>query len=297
MTGDAVLPHHLPFPTLSRTLQTSDGHEFQFALYNEGLAEDAPMFVHFPAMGTRARNYRLLAGTLNQSGVAVALVDLRGHGNSNLRPDHQIDFGYREMLHHDWPLAVETAREYNGGRPVYLMGHSLGGQLSCAFAGVSSEKVAGLVLIASCSVYYRCFGWRSYPFRLLLSLVTPLVKMLGHFPGNIVGFARREAAQVMRDWKNQGITGRYEPKGDPRDYEAGMATLQRRMLILELEGDQLAPPAAVDHLLTKLPGCPQTRRTLPTPAHKHGTAAHFDWVKKPQPVAAAIMEWLAEEQQ
>ena len=69
-----------------------------------------------------------------------------------------------------------------------------------------------------------------------------------------------------------------------------MAAFTGPVLMVEMEGDSLAPPRAVDHLLAKLERAPVTRVALPPPDRT--THPHFAWFREPDQVVAQITGWL-----
>src|SRR5690349_2969564 len=74
---------------------------------------------------------RSLANHLARAGFDVFNLDLRGHGRSRhfgARRSRGID----DYVTEDLPSAVEEVYALSGKRPVYLVGHSLGGLVSYA---------------------------------------------------------------------------------------------------------------------------------------------------------------------
>jgi acylglycerol lipase len=77
-----------------------------------------------------------------KSGLAVYVIDHRGHGNSG---------GERYEAHNisefveDLDQLVELAKSREPGLPVFLLGHSAGGVMSCVYALEHEAKLAGLV--------------------------------------------------------------------------------------------------------------------------------------------------------
>lgn len=91
---------------------------------------------------------RSLANHLARAGYDVYNLDLRGHGRSRhlgSRASASVD----EYVTEDLPSAVDEVRALSGGRPVYLVGHSLGGLVSYAAAPALEGAIAGLVSIGS----------------------------------------------------------------------------------------------------------------------------------------------------
>lgn len=278
-----------PTPDVVLGVEAPDGHSFDMCCFGES-ETDGPVLLIWPAMGTKGRNYLLFAEHLSMHGVTAVVGELRGHGSSSQRPGHGCNYGYREMLQ-DWHTAVTTISERYPGRKIYLVGHSLGGQLSLLYAAANADSLAGVILIASCSVYYRCFGKRKYGLRLAFPIIATLATVLGYFPGNRVGFAKKEGKQVMRDWIHQGKTGRYEPRGDTTQYEDLMGELEIPVLVLEAENDHFAPPEAVSHLVDKLRKAQKERHTIYDPQSRKGFT-HFDWFRHPKPAVDLVTDWL-----
>ncbi len=280
-----------PKPDANLDVTTADGHRFRIMCYHREVADTAPLLLIWPAMGTRARNYKLLAEALRAQGCVAAVAELRGHGTSSQRAGHGCDFGYREMLHEDWETAVQALVQVYPDRPLFLVGHSLGGHISLLYAACHPQRIAGVVLLASASVYCRCYGARALPFRGLLTLIWPLVKTLGYFPGKYLGFAGREGAQVMLDWATQGKTGKFRFRGEHQDMESMLAKLRKPVLAIEFVDDQLAPPAAVTHLLKKLDQAEISRYSFDLEDSRRGRE-HFDWFLSPKPLVEYVTSWL-----
>ena len=87
--------------------------------------------------------YAFLAERANQRGLGVVSVDLRGHGRS---PGER---SYVERFD-DYLLDVDAlwakADELAAGRPVFLLGHSMGGAIALRWVAQRRQPVAGLIL-------------------------------------------------------------------------------------------------------------------------------------------------------
>lgn len=255
-----------------------------------GPADATHWLYWLPAMGVPAKHYLPLAQGLAAHGTAVALHEWRGIGSSDRRAGRHQDWGYRALLHEDLPAGITAARAAWPGRRGALGGHSLGGQLACAYAALNPGRVDQLVLAASGAPY-----WKNFPWSWLIGaayLAAPLLAgVTGHFPGRRIGFGGNEARGVIRDWARSGRSGRYAADG-MGELEAGMAGFAGRVLALRMRDDWLGPAASLDWLLGKLP-CASVRREVLGPEDLHGPADHFSWMKSPTPVAARIALWLA----
>ncbi|MGI8623233.1 MAG: lysophospholipase [Solirubrobacteraceae bacterium] len=113
--------------------------------------------------------YRYVVERLVPEGFAVYAIDHRGHGRSE-GSRAQID----RMAHvvDDLDQLIDRARKDLAGRPLFLLGHSMGGTVAIAYAIAHQDKLDGLVLSAPLAALEAA----PLPLRLVakgLSLVLP----------------------------------------------------------------------------------------------------------------------------
>lgn len=277
----------------SHPVAAADGHQFSITVYRPCADGTKTVAVLAPAMGAPAAFYGPVAETLCTFGIGVALMELRGIGSSSLRASRHTDFGFHEILSLDFPAALDTLKELHPDARIFWLGHSLGGQLGCLFASSHPDSVAGLILVATCSVYN--WNW-PFPQNLgvgaLQNVALIVAALLGYFPGRLFRFAGREARTVVADWARQGRTGRYEPSGSPYRFEGLLAQLQTRVLVISFSDDIYCPPKAVGHLLKKMPHSDITWKQHQPNDHGVPRFGHFGWVKQSELIAPDIAGWL-----
>ena len=271
-------------------ISSSDGHRFDATLYPTD-DPGAPVLLFQAALGTPARVYGRLGREMVKHGVQLCAPDWRGIGSSSVQASRASDFGYRHLIELDLPALIEAVRQRLPQAPIWLGGHSLGGQLSLLRAAAHPEGIAGVALIASGSVHLPCFSSKlKLAIRSLVMMSRVLCPLLGYFPGSRVRFGGREAAGLMHDWSHLAMTGNYRIKGSKIDYEKALHSLQPPVLALTFSGDHWSPELSAKALLGKLP--PKT--TLHwhwTPADTEGqTVDHYSWIKQPQLVAPAVAQ-------
>jgi len=125
--------------------------------------------------GEHGGRYRGLAEDMAARGYAVHVHDLRGHGLSAGRRGH---LGRFSDYLDDTAVFLDAVREEQPGRPLYLLGHSLGGLIATAYVEDRPDDVlAGLIL----SSPFLRLGIPIPPLRLsvarLLSIVAPTVNV------------------------------------------------------------------------------------------------------------------------
>ena len=271
------------------SIVSKDGIASKITVFTGKLAPAAPVFICMPAMGVAAKFYEPLALPIVRQGWRFVTADLRGNGLCALRVGRGVNFGYREMITCDWPAVVDRVKTLFPGAPVYLLGHSLGGQLSALYLAASPGAASGLILVAAPSVHFK--GWE-LPLSLGVLAGTQaacgIASFIGYFPGRKIGFGGTEARGVICDWARQARTGRYQPSGSSLDYELLLRVLEIPVLAISFEGDFLSPEKAVDNLLAKMHKARVTREHL-----AGDDLDHFRWVKNPAPVIEKISGWLA----
>jgi polyhydroxyalkanoate synthase len=242
---------------------------------------------------------RSLACYLAQAGFDVFNLELRGHGRSRhmgARRPRSVDDYVRE----DLPIAMEEVQRLSGPRPVFLVGHSLGGLVSYAAAPALDGAVAGIVSIGSPYHFARGSATLS-AIALLVRAMTAarlrpanaplLLQPAGSFLRSLRPFAERGLLPIrLRGWH----AGAVEPRvldehlrlafdraslaemmnmfdwaaakrfgGNDSDYEARFEKLDLPLLAIAGDQDDLAPPAGVRPAVERSPSRDKTYRVLP----------------------------------
>jgi alpha-beta hydrolase superfamily lysophospholipase len=95
-----------------------------------------------PGFNSHSGYYGWVAERLVAQGLAVYAVDLRGRGESEGERFYVQQFeDYVDDVHE----LVSLARSHEPGLPVYLLGHSAGGVVSCLYALDHQQELAGLI--------------------------------------------------------------------------------------------------------------------------------------------------------
>ncbi|MFB7452576.1 alpha/beta fold hydrolase [Streptomyces sp. NPDC056194] len=283
-----------PFPVLAE-LTAPDGARLVVRVHARA-EPTAPVVVVLPAMGTAARHYTPLVRALHRRGATVVTTDLRGHGESTPVPARGVRFGYRELVEHDFGAVLDAVERAFPEAPRLLLGHSLGGQLGLVHCGLLRPRLAGVVLVASGSAWWRALGTGADPRPGARWLVRSLLcvagaELLGYWPGHRFGFGGRESVGVMRDWARQMRTGRYGARGAAADYEEALRGVDLPVLAVDVEGDALAPPRAVDHLCAKLPSARVERWSYRSSDAGGRRLDHFRWIRHNAGLVERIAAW------
>lgn len=270
-----------------------DGSHTRFSVFSSTVSDDSPVIIVFPAMGTRASYYHPFAKALADKGLTVVTADLRGIGNSSVRPQRGIDFGFHEILELDYKSIIEKIASLYPSKKKYILGHSLGGILGSLYLSKYPKDADGLILVAACNIYYQ--GW-SGPRKWWLLFGTQMMNffasLLGYHAGNIVGFGGIGAKTVIEDWSYTARTGNYRVKNSSHDFEKSLQALSPRALAFSFSHDILCTKKAVENLIGKF------NSSAKIPHHhldKNSSGKpynHYNWVKNNEEVIGLIMDWM-----
>jgi len=254
----------------------------------------APVFICLPAMGVAARFYAPFAEALAKATAGAAvLADLRGQGESPTLARRGARFGYHDIVAEDIPSLISAIAAQFPGRPLYLVGHSLGGQLGTLASVHAAPGLAGLILVASGTAHYRAWPkalrWRA---GITVQAVRFVAALLPWYPGRLLGFGGDQPRRLMADWSHNARTGRYRIAGSRIDYEEALHDLVLPILSVEIRGDPVAPTGATSELLAKLASCAIQRRQIDGVTADAPWRRHFSWARRPDAVVAEINVWM-----
>ncbi|MBW2254279.1 MAG: alpha/beta fold hydrolase [Deltaproteobacteria bacterium] len=127
---------------------------------------------------------RGFASTLASEGWEVFNADYRGHGASGPAARAGGIWTYDDLVLYDTPALVRAVQAEMGGRPVVVVGHSLGGHVSMASVGLGNCHPDAMVLLST-SPWTRAFT-RSRRARLLrgfgVEVYLRLTQVFGYAP-------------------------------------------------------------------------------------------------------------------
>lgn len=106
----------------------------------EGQARAVVVIV--PGFNSHSGYYAWTAEQFTADGLAVYAVDLRGRGKSDGERFYVQDFG--EYVS-DVDSVVQLAKSRDANLPIFLLGHSAGGVVSCVYALEHQSELAGLI--------------------------------------------------------------------------------------------------------------------------------------------------------
>ena len=283
-----------PLPPRKIKVRSDDGVSSKITVF-PAWDKRVPTVICMPAMGVRARFYEPLARNFVKKGLNVVTADLRGHGESGIRPGRTSDFGYGDMVVYDWPCILDRTRNHFPDSPIIILGHSLGGQLSTLYISEMPDKVTALILAAAPSLYYRDWTFH-HGLRILLMTQTfaLIARVLGYHPGKKLRVGGTEARQLICDWARITRKGRYDMIRKGVDYEKLSRNLEMPVLAISFSDDGFAPKPAADRLCQRMPLVDLTRWHLTPRDLGCSSLGHFSWVKQSERLVSMISNWVGE---
>lgn len=272
----------------------SDGSHNILNVYKTDIPS-APVFLIAPALGVRAKYYEYLCYLMVDHGWNAITMDWRGSGNSSVKVTNKTNFGYHEIITIDYPAIIDGIRTIFPDNPLYLLGHSLGGQLNLLFASLKGNKFKGLALIAGGSNFYKNLKFPQRYIRFFnYYLIRIVTSLCGYFPGDIFGFAGKESKNIILDWLQESLKGKYAVRNSPNDYEQLLKTLNLPVLFITLHGDHHVTQSCAKYLASKLVRADVHFVELHASDYnlKIKKFNHFNWNKNATPIIKVIADKL-----
>lgn len=108
------------------------------------------IFVEIHGFAEHMGRYDYLVKRLNEGGISTYRFDNRGHGKSQGKRGHLEN--YMDFVA-DADRIVDIAKAENPGKPIYMMGHSMGGFITLLYGITYPNKLSGQVLSGAASYY------------------------------------------------------------------------------------------------------------------------------------------------
>lgn len=128
---------------IEETVTASDGLRLFVRRYEVDGAKAGVVIAH--GFGEHSGRYDALTRHLTSNGYSVTVYDHRGHGLSDGLPGHVESFSEYDD---DLERVLKLENERVGSRPVFLIGHSMGGLIALRFAARRGDQVAGVAVSA-----------------------------------------------------------------------------------------------------------------------------------------------------
>ena len=162
-------------------------------------ARAAIWLVH--GLGEHGGRYDYVAEAFNAKGFAMAACDLRGHGRSGGKRGHSPSY---DLLMNDIALGLGHVQRQLPGLPLFLYGHSLGGNLVLYYVLRRQPQLAGVVATAPLlRLVFEPPALQIFAMRLLNALHINMT-----MPSGLDDTALSRDLNVVRTYRNDPLTHR-----------------------------------------------------------------------------------------
>lgn len=233
------------------------------------------------AMGVKQGYYAEFAQWLSSQGYAVLNFDYRGMGES-LPPGRSLR-GFRADLF-DWARDIDAAIEAlllrHPDAPLYVVGHSLGAQLSGLLR--HRDRIAGLVSVAAGSGYWRDNAPQLKPIVLYFwHLVVPIgVAVAGYFPGRRIGKVGNLPRGVALQWRRWCLNPRYHVGAEGDAVRAQFAGARFPIVALSITDDEMMTERSTRALLECYENAPSELQRIAPADVGASRIGHFGFFRR-----------------
>jgi lysophospholipase len=239
--------------------------------------------------GEHGGRYAQLAEELAATGLTVSAYDLRGHGRSAGRRGHVRRFV--EYLD-DTALFLDGARREAAGRPLFLLGHSMGGLIAASYAEQRPvDDLTGLVLSAPfLRLAIPVTGAKLFAAR-VASFVVPTLDVGNSLDASGLSHDGEVVDAYRTDPLNHSVaTARWatEMLAAQRHALSAAGSIRLPLLVMVGDDDAVADPAAGRELFAAASSADKTLRRYPGYFHEI-----FNETGRDVPVAD-LTAWLQE---
>lgn len=243
----------------SLTFTAPDGHALAGTLFEA--TEPVGAVLLAGATGVPARYYRPFAQWLAaERNLTCLTFDFRGIAGSLHGPLSKSTARLQDWGQLDMPAALDALREHSVD-PLYLVGHSAGGQLMGLMPNV--HRLKRIVQVAGSSGYFGNLSPRMHlTARVLMQGYLPITtRVVGYGACKVLGWGENLPTHVARQWTKWCASPGYVENafGSTVDTHA-YGEMSAPMLNLSFTDDTIATAANIEDLLRLFPSAPVERR-------------------------------------
>lgn len=182
----------------------------------EAVGEPIGTIVIAPAMAVAQTFYQGFARYLSAAGYHVWTFDYRGMGESLDGSMRNVNASLTDWLELDYDAVLNEVAAINPRLPLYVVGHSLGGQTAPLLP--SRHLITGLVNIAvgSGAMRHNQPSTRRMAPLLWYVLAPLLCRLFGYFPGSKIGVIGDIPTAAILQWRRWCLSPDYILGGEPR---------------------------------------------------------------------------------
>lgn len=232
-----------------------------------------------PAMGVAQDYYRPFAEWLATQGLLVATFDYRGAGLSRPKALRGFKADIFDWARLDCAAMIEALARETPQKPLYWIGHSLGGQILGLVP--NRDRIAKAVAIATGSGYWRenVPGIRPKAWWLWF-VVTPIaLSLCGYFPGKALRKVGDLPKGVMAQWRRWCLDREYAIGAEGDAVRAQYASVRTPIVSLSFSDDEMMSARNTESILGFYSGAPRRAKRIAPQDVGARRIGHFGFFK------------------
>lgn len=214
-----------------------------------------------PAMGVEQRFYGAFANWLAERGYLVVTFDYQGMGQSRSGPLREVKANVVDWGRHDCSAVLAAVAEAAQDKPLYWIGHSLGGQILPFVDG--RARITRAFSIASGSGYWRdnTAGLRGRAWLLWHFIAPTVTPLLGYFPGRRLGIVGDLPRGVIEQWRRWCLHPQYA-LGEGEQMRIRYSAVHTPIVSLSFTDDEMMSLRSTEALLGFYRSAPKVSRRI-----------------------------------
>lgn len=231
------------------------------------------------AFGVRQAFYERFAAWLAELGFRVTTFDYRGHGDSLQGSVREVRANLFDWAR-DYDAVIAHSAQVLSGKPLLLIGHSLGAQLP----GLLREhaRVSGLLSVAAGSGYWRENApriRRAMPY--FWHVLVPLsVRLCGYFPGRRLRKVGDLPAGVMLQWRRWCLHPRYSVGAEGESVRRSYGAVRFPVHAWFMQDDELMTWAGTQALIGLYANAPRSLERIAPQDVQARRIGHFGFFRE-----------------
>ncbi|MGH1370606.1 MAG: alpha/beta hydrolase family protein [Cellvibrionaceae bacterium] len=256
------------------TIQCADGLDLRATVYSTELPLEGALVIG-SALGVPRKIYRLFAEFLNLHGYSVLTFDYR----DSVPKNSGVGLSVSQWGSQDLNAAFDHMLSLADGKPVFHLGHSIGGQV----AGLAENlpNIKGMIFVASSFPY-----WKRWPMpqrismAVMFKLLVPIIARLTQsFPSRAIGLSSENLpSPLVAEWSRWMGKDDYLLDAEFGLDKQGYQTRTGPLLAFGFADDTLVPQASFDKILAAYPNTEIQRRWVDT--SETGPIGHMGFFKE-----------------
>lgn len=238
---------------------TSDGRTIVAHLF-EPAGEPLGALLVVPAMGVTQKFYQPFAAWAANQGFRAATFDYRGVGLSRPGGLKGFEADIFDWARYDCAAVLDLLAARTEGKPLYWIGHSLGGQILPFVPNLGLVRKA--MTIATGSGYWRenAAPLRHLAWWLWFVVVPISLRLFGYFPGKRLKKVGDLPRGVMAQWRRWCLDREYAVGVEGEAVRAQYAAVKTPIVSLSFEDDEFMSARNIQSIHGFYVGAPRTMK-------------------------------------